>query len=125
LQSPFSPLAALRFGLLFLAFQVSGAIAQRFLGSPGFYVVSVVGGIVSSASAVASAASLATSHALPAEVAGTGAVLASMASAVVNLPILSRVARHPVLTRHVATVLWITTLLGAAGLGVERFLAEQ
>ena len=56
LQSPFSPTAALKFGALFLALQVAGTLAQRTLGALGFYAVSLAGGVVSSASAVASAA---------------------------------------------------------------------
>jgi uncharacterized membrane protein (DUF4010 family) len=123
LQSPFSPVAALRFGLLFLGFQVAGAIAERLLGSFGFYAVSIAAGMVSSASAVASAATLASSHTLPVEVAATGAVLASMASAAVNFPILSRVAQHRALTRNVATVLWITGVLGVIGLVIMRLVA--
>jgi len=58
LQSPFSLTAALRFGLIFLALQVAGTLAQRALGHAGFYAVSVAGGVISSASATAAAANL-------------------------------------------------------------------
>ena len=77
LQSPFSPTAALKFGVLFLALQVTGTIAQRTLGALGFYVVSLAGGVVSSASAVASAASLAAAGTLSPKAAAIGAVLRS------------------------------------------------
>jgi uncharacterized membrane protein (DUF4010 family) len=53
LQSPLSLAAALRFGLIFLALQVAGTLAQRALGHAGFYAVSVAG-----ASATAAAATL-------------------------------------------------------------------
>src|SRR5689334_13117569 len=58
LRSPFSLEAALLFGLIFLALQVIGTLAHRVLGQAGFYAVSVIGGTVSSASAVASAGTL-------------------------------------------------------------------
>ncbi|MGE3269462.1 MAG: MgtC/SapB family protein, partial [Chloroflexota bacterium] len=58
LESPFSLHSALKFGLIFLALEVVGTLAQAWLGRLGFYGVSLVGGVVSSASAVASAASL-------------------------------------------------------------------
>ena len=53
LQSPFSLRSALKFGLIFLAMAVIGTVASAWLGQFGFYAVSVVGGFVSSASAVA------------------------------------------------------------------------
>src|SRR5689334_2673616 len=56
LASPFSLQAALRFGLIFLVLQAAGTIAQRSLGDLGFYGVSILAGLVSSASGVASAA---------------------------------------------------------------------
>jgi uncharacterized membrane protein (DUF4010 family) len=122
LQSPFSPSAVFKFGLLFLGLEVAGALAQRVLGSLGFYAVTVIGGMVSSASAVASAASLATSHKLTADVAGIGAVLASLASAFVNFPILIRVGQSPPLARSVGTVLSMTVLLGLLGVLISVVL---
>src|SRR3954471_5511346 len=59
LRSPFSLQSALKFGLIFLILQVVGKLAQNALGETGFYAVSLAGGIVSSASAVASAGILA------------------------------------------------------------------
>ena len=81
LQSPFSLGGVLKFGVLFLALQVAGTLAQGWLGRFGFYAVSLAGGLVSSASAVASAGLLAAHGLIPAAVAGTGAVLASLTSA--------------------------------------------
>ena len=104
MSSPFSLTAALRFGVMFLVLEIAGTLAQRSLGQPGFYLVSFFGGFVSSASAVASAANLAAAGTLPASVAGTGAIIASLASAAVNLPLVVRVGRTPALTRRVAIV---------------------
>src|SRR5580692_10040028 len=99
LESPFSLVAALKFGLLFLGLNVAGTIAQRVFGQYGFYAVSLVGGLVSSASSVASAGALAHAGTLSASVAGTGGVIASLASTLVDLPLIARVARQRPLTR--------------------------
>ena len=56
LESPFSPTAAFKFGVIFLALRSAGTLAQLGPGEAGFYAVRTVGGLVSSASAVASAA---------------------------------------------------------------------
>jgi hypothetical protein len=53
----------------------------------------VIGRFVSSASAVASAANLAASGAVSIQVAATGAVFASAMSAIVNLPLVARLAK--------------------------------
>jgi uncharacterized membrane protein (DUF4010 family) len=115
LESPFSLTAAFKFGVIFLALQIAGTLAQRALGQFGFYAVSAVGGIVSSASAVASAANLAAAGTLSAQVAGIGAIVASAMSAVVNLPLVARLAKDRVLTLRVACVLGSIVLLGALG----------
>lgn len=115
MQSPFSLSAALKFGLIFLGLEVAGTFGQHLLGQVGFYAVSVIGGVVSSASAVASAANLAGSGKLSAHVAGIGAILASLTSALVNLPIVARLGGDRALTRRLAWVLGGLVLLGAVG----------
>jgi uncharacterized membrane protein (DUF4010 family) len=115
MQSPFSLTAALKFGLIFLGLEVAGTFGQHLLGQVGFYAVSVIGGVVSSASAVASAANLAGSGKLSAHVAGIGAILASLTSALVNLPIVARLGGDRALTRRLAWVLGGLVLLGAVG----------
>jgi uncharacterized membrane protein (DUF4010 family) len=122
LQSPFSLTAALKFGAVFLALQIAGTLAQRALGTSGFFAVSLAGGVVSSASAVASAATLAAAGTLSAQVAGVGAIIASGTSALVDLPIVARVARDSRLTRRVGWVLGITILLGITGTIVQLAL---
>jgi uncharacterized membrane protein (DUF4010 family) len=124
LRSPFSLPAALEFGLVFLALEVGGTLAQRWLGQFGFYAVSLVGGLVSSASAVASAGSLAGHGEVPAGVAGTGAVLASLTSALVNLPLVARVGREQPLTRRFARALVLIVAAGAAGAAAGPWLVE-
>jgi hypothetical protein len=57
---------ALIFGLVFLGLNVVGALAQRTFGSASFYFVSAAGGLLSSASSIASAATLIHKHEGPA-----------------------------------------------------------
>ncbi len=122
MSSPFSLTAALKFGVMFLVLEIAGVLAQRSLGHTGFYFVSLFGGFVSSASAVASAANLAAAGTLPASVAGTGVIIASLASAAVNLPLVVRIGRMPALTRRVAIVIAAIILLGAAGVLIQPWL---
>ena len=119
LRSPFSLEAALLFGLIFLGLQVLGTLAQRTLGQTGFYVVSVLGGMLSSASAVASAGTLAARGTLEPGVAAVGAVLACFTSALVHLPVAARAGRDSRLTRRVAVMLGAVTIAGALGVGVQ------
>lgn len=124
LASPFSLQSALKFGLLFLAMEVAGSIAQSVLGEAGLYAVSFVGGLVSSASAVASAGSLALHGQVTPAVAGAGAVIASLASLVVNLPLVWRVSADRALTMRLALVLGLVTAAGVIGLMVQPMLAR-
>jgi uncharacterized membrane protein (DUF4010 family) len=71
---------------------------------------------------VASAATLAAAGTLSAQVAGVGAIIASGTSALVDLPIVARVARDSRLTRRVGWVLGITILLGITGTIVQLAL---
>jgi uncharacterized membrane protein (DUF4010 family) len=119
LTSPFSLTAALKFGLVFLVLQVAGTLAQRFLGTAGFYAVSVAGGVVSSASAVASAATLSAGGVISPYVASVGAVAASIASALIDWPIVARVSRDQTLTRSVGRLLWAVAVLGVLGLVIQ------
>jgi uncharacterized membrane protein (DUF4010 family) len=119
LSSPFSLRSALKFGVIFLAMQVAGAIAQSLLGRLGFYGVSILGGLVSSASAVASAAQLAAAGRVQEVTAGVGCVLASIASAGVNLVLVARLSRSASLVRRVSLATVLTILVGVAGVIVS------
>ena len=122
LKSPFSLRSALKFGLIFLLLQVAGTIAQSTFGRFGFYAVSVVGGLVSSASAVAAAAILASHEAIPSSVAGVGSVLASLASAAVNVALVARFSGSRSLTVRTGIATLVVVLLGlAAALATMRW----
>jgi uncharacterized membrane protein (DUF4010 family) len=122
MTSPFSLSSALRFGLIFLALQIAATLAERYLGEAGLYALSIAGGVVSSASTVASAANLATAGSLTARIAGHSAIIASVASAMVNLPLVSRFGGNARLTRRTAVFIGTITALGALGVLAELLI---
>lgn len=115
LSSPFSITSALRYGLLFLCIQVASELAQRSMGESGFYFVSVLGGLVSSASAVASAALLAAKGTISPHVAAVGAILATVVSIAFNITFVARISNDALLTRRVSWQLGVIAALGVLG----------
>ena len=111
MELPFSLGQALKYGAIFLMLHIVGALTQRQFGDAGFYFVSVVGGLLSSASAVAAAATLATQGAVSPEVAGVGAVLASFTSMAFSLSFVLRSGNGGLIRRVVLAV----ALIAAAG----------
>jgi uncharacterized membrane protein (DUF4010 family) len=112
LHSPFSLSSALKFGAVFVTLDVGGNLAQRFLGPVGFYAVSFAGGFVSSASAVASAGTLTQHGKITAAVAGHGVILATVASMLVNLPLVIRVTQQPRLQSRLTLAVGIIIAVG-------------
>jgi uncharacterized membrane protein (DUF4010 family) len=125
LESPFSLGSALKFGFIFLILQVAGTLGQRYLGTLGFYAVSIAGGLFSSASAVASAGTLAAHGKLALPVAANGVVLAALTSALVNLPLIARVGRQRRLTMALARVLVVIAAVGLIGVALQDFLLRH
>lgn len=115
LDSPISLYKVLRFGLLFIAIQITGILLTRTFGSNGLLVTSFFGGLVSSASTTAAAATLARHGSIPPNIAGSAAVLASIASALVNLPIAWRMIKNRSV-RHRLT--WEILTIVATGMAV-------
>jgi uncharacterized membrane protein (DUF4010 family) len=115
LESPFSLSSVLKYGALFVGLAVLGAAAQRLAGQAGFYVVSVLGGFVSSASAVASGATLAAHGQVAPATAAVGAVLASLASAAVNVVVVARVSGNRQLNLRLAAGMTLVVALGVLG----------
>jgi len=93
LHSPLEIKKVASFALLFILIQSAGSFAERFLGSAGVVIVSIVGGLVSSASSTAAAATLAAHDRIDPQQAALCTVLASVASMLVNLPIVYRQIR--------------------------------
>lgn len=112
LTSPVSLPRVLKFGALFLLLAASGSLAQRTFGSLGFLAVSACGGLISSASATATAATLVGTGRITPEMAGIATVLASMASALVNMPLVYQQTRQGPLTRRLAVISIMIVALG-------------
>jgi uncharacterized membrane protein (DUF4010 family) len=121
LSSPISLRRVLSYGLLFLAMQVVATLAERHFGNLGLIVASGIGGLASSASATAAAANLASNGAVSSAAAGTAAVIASMASALTNLPLVFKHLPRPAL-RRVAISTALQVVIGTAVLAIQRFL---
>ena len=121
LTSPISLRRVLSYGILFLAIQVLGTLAARIFGNLGFIAASGISGIASSASATAAAANLSAGAKITPALAGTGAVIASMASALTNLPVVFKRLSRPVLLK-VAVSTSLQVAVGIAVLAAQRFL---
>lgn len=118
LTSPFALTSTLKFGVLLLLIQITSALAQRTLGQIGVYVISLVGGLFSSASAVAAAATLAAKGTITPQMAGVCTIIASLASVVVNVPLALVAHARPLMQRLVWAV-GILLVVGAVGVLVQ------
>ena len=88
----------------------------------GFYAVSIAGGLLSSASAVAVAATAAGHNEVPVAIAANGAVLASLASTLIDIPLIARVAAQRSLTARLSFALGIIAGVGIAGVILHDLL---
>jgi uncharacterized membrane protein (DUF4010 family) len=116
LESPFRLSAALRFGLIFLALNVVGALAQRQFGSASFYFVSMAGGLLSSASSIASAANLMARHEIDINTGVNGIILSSLTSILVNIPLVRGLAPDKSFNRKVGFALATIAAVGLVGI---------
>jgi uncharacterized membrane protein (DUF4010 family) len=121
LDSPVSLMRVLSFAGLFLLIQVLSTLGERYLGKLGFLGISTLGGLVSSASTSAAAANMVGQGQMPASLAGEGVVLASVASALVNLPIIHRNAKNPGLSRRLAVLTVVLSVIGIAVLALQEY----
>jgi uncharacterized membrane protein (DUF4010 family) len=121
LESPVSMKYVSEFSALFLIIQIVARLGERHLGKFGFLGISALGGLVSSASTSAAAANMVVHGQMPPELAGAGVVLASVASALVNLPIIQRNARNPVLSRRLGILTSVLCIVGLALLALREF----
>jgi uncharacterized membrane protein (DUF4010 family) len=122
LTSPVSLKRVLKFSVAFLILACSGTLAQRFLGSLGFLMVSILGGLISSASTTATAASLASTSRISPEIAGLATILTSVASSLVNLPLVYQQTRQKPLVRTLATISILIVILGGIVFGAVHWL---
>lgn len=119
LSSPLSLSKVFKFGFIFLVIEIIGTVGQRYLGHFGFLLVSVIGGLVSSASTAGAAATLAMHNKITMQTAGLATVLTSMASALSNLPLLHQQIRQWPVTRKLTLL-----SLGIVAVGVVSMLSE-
>src|SRR3984885_6102158 len=91
--SPVSLRKVASFALLFLILQIATTLGQRWIGNAGFQIISVLGGLFSSASTTAAAANMAMHGHVAQSQAGIAVVLTSISSALINLPLVHRQAR--------------------------------
>ncbi|MCC7101093.1 MAG: MgtC/SapB family protein [Rubrivivax sp.] len=115
LTLPFSLHVALKYGALFLLLHMVGILMQREFGEAGFYAVSLVGGLLSSASAVAAAATMASQGAISPLVAGHGAVIASLTSLAFSFSFVLRSGDRRLMRQLMTAMILIAA---AGGLGV-------
>lgn len=120
LSSPLSLPKVLKFGLIFLIIEIVGSAGERYLGHSGFLIVSVIGGLVSSASTTGAAATLAMHGKISPETAGMATVLTSMASALSNLPLVHQQIRQWSITRRITAL-----SIGIVTTGILVMLIEQ
>jgi uncharacterized membrane protein (DUF4010 family) len=120
LDSPVSLRHVLNFGALFILMEVVGTIGARYLGKFGFLALSLLGGTVSSASTTAAAATMAIHGKLSPDVAGVATVFASIASALVNLPLVQRQSHNKQITRTLAAISLPLVVAGLAVLAVRQ-----
>jgi uncharacterized membrane protein (DUF4010 family) len=123
LESPVSLKRVLKFAALFLLIQIVSTLGERYLGKFGFLGISLIGGLVSSASTSAAAANMVGHGQMQAVLAGEAVVLASVASALVNLPIIQRNARNPKLSRRLALLTIVLSVIGMAVLALQEYRA--
>jgi len=119
MRSPISLRHALTFGIVFVAITIAGQLAYRWLGQPGFLLVSIVGGAVSSASTSAAAGILAAKGTLAPPLAGYGVVLASMSSLIFHIPTARMAGLGRKNTRQLAVLSAIILAVGLAGLAAQ------
>jgi uncharacterized membrane protein (DUF4010 family) len=122
LESPFKLSAALTFGLVFLVLNVVGALAQRTFGSASFYFVSAAGGLLSSASSIASAATLIGKREVPATTGVNGVVVSSVTSILVNIPLVRKMSADPSFRRGVSLALIVVAAAGLAGVAANHLI---
>ncbi|MGA7931770.1 MAG: DUF4010 domain-containing protein [Candidatus Sulfotelmatobacter sp.] len=120
LTSPISLTKVLWFGVVFISIQVVGTLLTRYFGSGGMLATGVFGGLVSSASTTAAAATMAMHGKITAALAGSATVLTSLASAAVNLPIVWRTTKDKTVMKALTIKMAAVIGTGIAAVAVDR-----
>lgn len=120
LASPISLGKVLWFGSLFIAIQIAGTLLTKAFGSYGMLATGVFGGLVSSASTTAAAATMAMHGRITASLAGSATVLTSLTSAAVNLPIVWRTTKNKEVIRRIVLEMATVIAIGIAAVVIDR-----
>lgn len=120
LTSPISLTKVLWFGMVFISIQAGGTLLTKYFGSYGMFATSIFGGLVSSASTTAAAATMAMHGKISASLAGSATVLTSLASAAVNLPIMWRTTKNRAVMRRLTTQMVTVIATGVAAVTLDR-----
>jgi uncharacterized membrane protein (DUF4010 family) len=110
LSSPLSLVRVLKFAGVFALMTCIGTLGQRHFGHVGFLIFAVLGGLVSSASTTATAAALTASGSIPPQIGAAAAVVTSVASALITIPVVYRLNQRLNL-RGVIAASALTTVL--------------
>ncbi|RAJ77289.1 uncharacterized membrane protein (DUF4010 family) [Chitinophaga dinghuensis] len=120
LSSPVSVPKVARFALLFILIQVGGTLLTRLLGSYGILATGVFGGLVSSASTTAAAATMAMHGKITPSLAGSAIVLTSLSSAAINLPIVWRTIHDKTMVKRLTIEMVSILLVGVLAVVADR-----
>jgi len=120
LTSPISLPKVLWFGVLFITIQIAAALLTRYFGSYGMFATGILGGLVSSASTTAAAATMAMHGRISASLAGSATVLTSLASAAVNLPIVWRMTKSKPVVKRLTIEMATVIATGVLAVAVDR-----
>jgi uncharacterized membrane protein (DUF4010 family) len=120
LSSPISVTKVIWFGAIFVFIQIAGTLLTNYFGSYGMLATGIFGGLVSSASTTAAAATMARHGKITAALAGSATVLTSLASAAVNLPIVWRTIRDKAVVRTLAVKMATVIGVGIFAVAIDR-----
>jgi uncharacterized membrane protein (DUF4010 family) len=120
LTSPVSLSKVIWFGALFISIQIAGTLLTKYFGNYGMLATGVFGGLVSSASTTAAAATMAMHGKITPALAGSATVLTSLASAAVNLPIIWRTTKDKAAVRGLTVKMATVIGIGIAAVAVDR-----
>jgi uncharacterized membrane protein (DUF4010 family) len=120
LTSPISLTKVLWFGMVFIAIQIIGTLLTKYFGSEGMLATGVFGGLVSSASTTAAAATMAMHGKITAALAGSATVVTSLASAAVNVPIVWRTTKDKAVVKTLAVQMAAVIGTGIAAVAIDR-----
>jgi uncharacterized membrane protein (DUF4010 family) len=90
LSSLLSLVRVIKFAALFVVMASAGTLGQRYFGNTGFLAFSLLDGLLSSASTTATAAALTVNGSVSPQIAAAGDCDASVASALVTIPVVYR-----------------------------------